>query len=75
MKKSLMIAAAGVAFALASPLAAAAAPAIPADAIHSAIKGISPVESTAWHCRPWSGWCRTMRPRPRWHRRWRSRRW
>jgi hypothetical protein len=75
MRKSLLIAAAGLTLALAAPVTASAAPAIPADAIRAALQGISPVESTAWHCRRWSGWCRGWRPRPHRHRRWRSRRW
>jgi hypothetical protein len=72
MRKSLMIAAAGLA--LAVPVTASAAPAIPADAIRAALQGFSPVESAAWHCRRWSGWCRSSHRR-HWHRRWRSRRW
>jgi hypothetical protein len=75
MRKSLMIAAASLALAVAVPMTASAAPAIPADAIRAAVEGISPVESTAWHCRRWSGWCRGYRGGYRgWHRR-RVRRW
>ncbi|MBX6426802.1 MAG: hypothetical protein IRZ09_12875 [Variibacter sp.] len=78
MRKSLMIAAAGLALALGAPLTASAAPAIPADAIKAAAERVSPVDAAAWHCRPWSAWCRGHwrgSSRGYWHRRWRSRRW
>jgi len=69
MRKTLLVAAAGLALSVAAPLAASAAPVSNADIIRAAAERMSPVESTAWHCRPWSAWCRGyVRPHPRRHR-------
>lgn len=57
MRKFLLMAAAGLAFALAAPAGASAMSASPADAIKAAAQGISPEAQVAWHCRAWSGWC------------------
>lgn len=71
MRKFLLMAIAGLALAFAAPMGASAMTVSP-DAIKIAADGISPEAQVAWHCRAWSGWCRSYRwRRYYWHRHYR----
>jgi hypothetical protein len=59
MRKFLLMAFAALGLALASPHAASAAPITQGAAINLAVDAVSPAMDVAWHCRRWSGWCRS----------------
>jgi hypothetical protein len=66
MRKFLLMAIAGLALAFAAPSGASAMTISP-DVIKAAAEGISPEAQVAWHCRSWSGWCRSHRWRRHYH--------
>jgi hypothetical protein len=69
MRKTLLIATAGLALAFAAPLSASAAPVAQGGVLKLIADHVSGAQTVAWHCRWRSGWCGGG-----WHRRWRSRR-
>ena len=58
MRKFMLMALAALGLALVSPVTASAVP-VTGAAINLAADAVSPLVSVAWHCRAWSGWCRS----------------
>jgi hypothetical protein len=70
MRKFVMLALAGSAFALAAPVTASAAPVLGGGVMQQIIDSVDNTSAVAWHCRRWSGWCRGRRMHSRyWSRR------